>query len=181
MDSNAFIFDSKQFGRLQIDLSKVPAGTIHFGGGEPPSGVVTAVTWFSKELVEKKGLPAASICGVLPYLDAPLDEEHFTQNRQFIEMLHKLNTSFLDPDLLGFARSTVEPAVAIIDERSNDPNGPVPLEDIIGQYSIQNGQVVGYSPNPKYKLVTSHGVFKLTPWLRKTIVNVLIHGKRPNI
>ncbi|MBK9695018.1 MAG: hypothetical protein IPO76_06450 [Elusimicrobia bacterium] len=154
MDSNTFIFDSRQLGRVQIDISKVPAGTIHFGGGEPPSGVVTAVTWFSKELVEKMTTSGKHLRGT-PYLDAPLDEEHFTQNRQFIEMLHKLNTSLLDPDLLSFARSTTEPAVAIIDERSIDPNGAVPLEDIIGQYSIQNGQVVGYSPNPRYKLVTS--------------------------
>ena len=179
MEPIEFEFDSNKLGRVQIDLSKVPAGTVHLGGGAPPSGILTAVTWFSRNLIEKRGLPPASICGVLPYLDAPMDEEHFTQNHQFIQALHKLNLNSLDPDLLAFAKATIEPAVAIIDQRSTDPNGDVPLQDIIGQYSIVAGRVQGYQPNSAYRLITSQGIFKLTPWIRKSIVEVVVHGKLP--
>ena len=155
----------------QVDQSKIPIAGLPAEDGNP---FVSVVTWIPDDQILQIGLPRGSICGVLKNNATDICPETFVQNRDFIEILHYLNANHLDPGLVEFSQQTVEPSVAIIDQRSPDVNAAVPAEDIIGLYEIEERRVARYQANPNYRLVTARGIFRLTPWLRNCLQSAVL-------
>jgi hypothetical protein len=174
-----FTIDTSRLAKCVVDLTKVPEGVFDFSGleGYQPGKSVVVVTWFPPELIRQRGLPPEAICGIVPSADSGIDAEVFLQNGHFVETLHRLNAAYPDPELVEFVRTTNAPGVAVIDERSPDVNADIPSEDILGHYSLKKGALSAYHENENYRLVTEDGVFKLNPWLRKLLVEIVINGK----
>ena len=134
------------------------------------SGETIAVaTWIPGERIGEIGIPEIGICGIVKEPELKWYPDNFMQNRAFIDAVQSIASTHLDPGLAQYAKNCSEPSVAIIDQRSPDVNAAIPPEDIIGVYSIENGDVVGYSAGPNYRLITESGVFQLTPWLREQL------------
>jgi hypothetical protein len=164
--------DSITLAVCHVDRSKTPDATLPPIVGQ--DATVAVVTWIPVEKAFQIGLPRGAICGVLRDSTGGLVPENFIPNRDFIDILHYLNAHHLDPSLLEYVRSTSEPSVAVIDQRSPDVNAAIPPEDILGLYEIEDRQVVRYRPNPNYGLVTTRGTFFLTPWLRQCLVSAVL-------
>lgn len=157
----------------EVDLSYLPLGTVAPDQAQG-KGTIAAVTWLPKEDARRIGLPRGSICGVLRDISKPIEPENFMANRDFVEIIHYLNAHHPDPALIDYASGATEESIAIIDERTADVNAAVPAEDILGLYEVQSKKVVKYQRNPNYRLVTNHGVFRLTPWLRKCLRSAVL-------
>lgn len=164
--------DSISLAICHVDRKKLPAATLPSIEGQ--GAVVAVVTWIPEEQIFQIGLPRGAICGVLRDSAGRIDPDNFMPNRDFIDILHHLNAHHLDPGLLEYVERTTEPSVAVIDQRSPDVNAAIPAEDIIGMYEIEDRKVVRYRANPNYRLVTAHGTFVLTPWIRQCLASAVL-------
>jgi hypothetical protein len=121
------------------------------------------------------GLPPEAIAGVL--LGAsPLDG--FRPNPGFTAFMHDVIRAAgpQDESLQAVALEQGDGYVFIIDLRTPDgPQGPVPPEDIIGAFQVQNGRILPdrYEANTHYQVLTHNGLVHLPPSLRAAFVAML--------
>ena len=165
MSSNEI--DTSNLTKCRVDLAKIPDGTIDVDAlrERVQSDTVVMVTWLQPETIQRIGIPPEGICGILESDSTEITMDSFVQNRHFIDIVHRLNASHPDPDLMDFAKGSGVAGVAVIDQRSPDVDAEIPTEDIIGHYAVENGEVTEYFPNKNYKLMTDSGIFRLNPWL----------------
>ncbi len=96
---------------------------------------------------------------------AQADPGHFTEHMPFKRWLHGLIEEHL-PKQAPFqeeGKKVKDGYVYAIDKRTKKLKGDIPLQDIIGAFNFENGQIVpgSYLPNQNYKLFTVEGLFQL--------------------
>lgn len=107
----------------------------------------------------------------------------FLPNPRFAEVLHGFLADFC-PRQPGFGAEAAQGGatgwVYIIDQRTADPAGNVPIEDIVGGFEFRSGTVAGYKPNVNHILYTRRGLFDLGQSLNTAFLKHLsaLHEKR---
>jgi hypothetical protein len=148
---------------------------------DTPEGAKDYVTCLSHERVFEHGLPSEAIIGVLlrPLkAGETITPEVFARNRLFVDFMHGVvaRRGPQLPGLLAEARRQGQGMVVVVDLRTRTPQGPVPPEDIVGVFKVQDGAVVpeSYYPSPKHMILSSDGFFQLDPELESCLLEELV-------
>lgn len=173
-------------GILQNQLSFSPETTypmkqtVHLCRAMVRDEVRDYVTVLPPEVVFAHGMPGRSIVGVML---RPLGEneapsmELFTPNAEFVRFLHEVLSRHATEveGLRDAARRIGEGYVYVLDARTPDPAGTVPLEDIIGAVQVKGGVPVpgSYRANTKHQLLTERGFFQLEEELNACLLREL--------
>jgi hypothetical protein len=126
------------------------------------------VTLVTPEIFGSRGLVPEAIVGVLSRLledDERITQDVFSRNSVFVEFMHEVIARHAPKDsaFQAEARRQGNGWIYIIDQRTPDPGGTVPSEDIIGGFQIANGKVISesYQRNSKHRIFSSKGFFNL--------------------
>lgn len=145
---------------FQVIHAKMPDGDQHY------------VTYMTPEQITRIGsLRSEAIIGVLqkPWVvGAPITSDLFARNPGFVEFLHKVIASRAPSaaGLIAEAKRQGTGTVCIIDLRTPNPKAGVPLEDIIGAFTVKKGVIESYQFNPDHRLLTENGFFQLNEVLQ---------------
>jgi hypothetical protein len=153
---------------------------------ETASGPSYYVTLLPVELATRDGIAADAIVGVLtrpPGPDGSIAPDTFSQNAAFVARMQDV-VRRVSPTLTGFreaAQAQGQGWVYVIDQRTATPGGQVPSTDVVGGFEVQDGHVVegSYTPNPKHRLLTERGFFRLDPALAAALLESLGASPRP--
>ena len=108
-------------------------------------------------------IPQEALVGYLVSSNQPVIHENIIYNPAFIDLFHKIIvlTTLQSQDTTATASKQETGFIYIRDQRA-DPQENLP-EDIIGSFEVLNGtlQPMSYQPNPKYKLISSKGMFSI--------------------
>lgn len=158
-------------------MSELP---IYVCNVDTPEGAKDYVTCLPQDLVIEKGLPPEAIVGILlrPLEQGePITPSVFARNHNFVDFLHQViaRRGPSMPGLVEEARRQGEGWVYIIDQRTRDPQGSVPPEDIIGVFEVAGGEVVidSYHPSPKHQILSVDGFFRLDSELQSCLLDEL--------
>ena len=125
----------------------------------------------------KRGLIPQAIVGELkqrPEEGQPITPDIFVANTVFKDFLHSIVATFSsEPGIVSEAKRIGKGIVAIIDKRVPDPNAAIAPPDILGVFTVENGEVTSYVRNPKHVLLNQHGFSKLEPHMRAKLMNEL--------
>jgi hypothetical protein len=138
------------------------------------------VTLLPSDVVFEQGLSPETIVGELAHPLGPgesIQPENFARNRVFVAFLHEVIARHA-PEQPGFqaeARRLGNGWLYLIDQRTPTPQGPVPPEDILGAFQIQNGEVVpgSYQASSRHRILSSAGFFRLEPGLHQCLLQEL--------
>ena len=128
------------------------------------------------------GIPPRAVVGLLDAkaLRAPptsFSPRTFTPNALFREFLHEVLSQcvFRVEAIRAEARRLGSGYVYLIDRRTADPQGAVPLRDIIGAVGVENGELTvgSYWANPDHRIVSEDGLFQLQFELHECVVEAL--------
>jgi hypothetical protein len=139
------------------------------------------VTLVTSETFCSRGLLPEAIVGVL---SRPLESDElitpdiFARNRVFVEFMHEVIARHApnDPGFQAEARRQGNGWIYVIDQRTPDPAGTVPPEDIIGAFQIANGKVIpeSYQRNSNHVIFSSKGFFDLGANLNGALLNEVL-------
>ena len=143
-----------------------------------PEGPRDYVALISPEIAFSAGLYPEAIMGVLK---RPLDAnggvtpDNFIPNSVFVKFLASViaTCGADDPELREEARRIGTGSVVLVDRRTPTPDGPVPPEDIVGAFKVENGTVGAYLASPNHRLLTEHGFFRLNDRLEQCLQSEL--------
>jgi hypothetical protein len=146
-----------------------------------PGGIKEIVTPLTKDEVFSRGIGPDAIVGEFkPPLTAsePMSSDQFLVNPSFVAFMHDLIARYA-PEEKRFkseAKKLIEGWIYIIDQRTPNPEGEVPSEDIIGAFQVDNGALIpgSYKPNPKHRILSdSRGFFCLDKELHQRLLDEL--------
>ncbi len=97
--------------------------------------------------------------------------ENFIASPDFLKLLHKVWSEdvFQNPEMLENAKKANDGYVLVIDPRARKTKGEAQKEDIIGAIEVKGGKIGKYSANPKYKLFTKTGFFRMPSPVEKKL------------
>ena len=133
-----------------------------------PEGPKDYVALTSYDVAFSVGLFPEAILGVLRHPVAPdagILPDNFVANSVFVKFLTSVIARYGpdDPALQEEAKRIGKGSVVLVDQRTPTPEGPVPPEDIVGVFVVENGIVstASYLASPNHRLLTQHGFFRL--------------------
>jgi hypothetical protein len=144
-----------------------------------PEGYIYYLTLFSPDSFSAKGsIPPEAIIGILQHPLEPnesITPDNFSRNKIFVEFMHKVIAKYA-PHEAGCkeeAKRQGKGTVCILDGRTKNLQGEVPIQDIIGGFSVDNGEIVtdSYQANAKHMILSGNGFFRLSPELNKQLRN----------
>jgi len=145
-----------------------------------PDGAKDYVTCVPHQTAFERGLAPEAIIGVLLQ---PVDEiasitpAVFSSNRVFVDFMHDVIARRAPrlPGLIAEAQRQGERWVYLIDQRTRDPLGHIPPEDVIGVFAVKGGQIVAdsYRSSPKYLILSADGFFQLGAELQGCLLEEL--------
>lgn len=148
-----------------------------------PEGIQHVVSLLPTDIAfsaTSAGLASEAIIGVCK---RPLERgeillpANFSTNRVFVDFLHDViaRRAPENASLRAAARAQGEGWVYLIDSRTPDPEGDVPVQDIIGAFEVKQGEIVSgsYEANPRHVILSSNGFFQLDPALLQCLVEEL--------
>ena len=147
-----------------IDSTMLPPSMIAALSEVDISEGAYSVSYLPPGIVMTHGLPPGSVIGFLPSKDSEMTSIHIST--AFRLRIHEIAAADRPPGLVAEAKRQENGAVAMIDQRNEDPMGEVPSADIIGFYWVSEGRITKYEPNSHYEFISSAGLFKLTPSIR---------------
>jgi hypothetical protein len=144
-------------------------------------GVTDYVTLIPPETFFARGLCPEAVVGVVSRPVESIERittDVFSRNRVFVDFMHDViaRNAPDDPSFQAAARRQQDGYIYIIDQRTPDPAGTVPPEDIVGAFKIVNGLAdrESYWRNPKHVILSSsNGFFNLGPNLQKGLLEEL--------
>jgi hypothetical protein len=109
-------------------------------------------------------------------LPTELLPESFHPNPKFVQVLHEflVETVPQQPGFAADAQAGGDGWIYVFDQRTPDPAGEVPLEDIVGGFEIKGGRIAGYRPNQKHLLYSRRGLFNLGAGLNDAFLKYLL-------
>jgi hypothetical protein len=144
-----------------------------------PDGIKNIASLISQDIAFKKGFQPESIIGYFTkeINSDELNPKDFIRNSLFVEFLHKSIEEYA-PQTKSFqttAQKLKNGWLYVIDQRTPDPGGNVPPEDIIGAFEIRKGKVIegSYKPNDKHRILSTKGFFRLDAELYEYLIDKL--------
>jgi hypothetical protein len=144
-----------------------------------PEGIKNIASLISQEIAFEKGLLPESIIGYFTkeINNEELHPEDFVRNTLFVEILHKSIAEYA-PRIKSFqatAQKLENGWVYVIDQRTPDPAGNVPPEDIISAFEIRKGEVIegSYKPNDNHRILSPKGFCGLDVELYEYLIDKL--------
>jgi hypothetical protein len=69
-----------------------------------------------------------------------------------------------------------------VDARVEDPNGNIQLEDILGAFRVEGGNITppSYQMNDNHRIVSDKGLFRLHPTIHAELLKALQNFRKPN-
>lgn len=127
------------------------------------------ITMVDPAIIQQNGLRPEQIVGKLQTPTAEggkVEAGNFLPNVAFVDFLHDFvsRTAAEDEGLVAAARSGKVENLFVVDQRTKDPEGKVPPEDILGAFVVKEGRITpaDYQSNRgKHQLLTSQGFFNL--------------------
>ncbi len=148
---------------------------------DTPDGVAHYVTCLNHEHVFEHGLAREAIIGQLrqpPIGHVAISPDNFLRNSVFVEFMHGIVARYapLEPDSIAEAKRQGNGYLYIIDQRTPNPRGRVPPEDIVGGFELRDGQIVPgkYVPNPNLRILSGNGFIQLDDFLQAKLINELL-------
>jgi hypothetical protein len=145
-----------------------------------PDGVKDYVTCLPHEQVFARGLAPETIVGVLLRPLEPgeaITPAVFARNRVFVDFMHDViaRRGPEQPGLIAEAQRQGDGWVHIIDQRTRNPQGRIPPEDIVGVFAVKGGVVVpgSYQPSSKHQILSADGFFRLEAELQACLLEEL--------
>ncbi len=145
-----------------------------------PEGMKEYVTCLPHEQVFARGLAPQAIIGeLLRPLEPgePITPAVFARNRVFVEFMHEViaRRGPTLPGLIAEARRQGDGWVYIIDQRTRNPRGHIPPEDIVGVFAVKGGEIVpgSYQRSPKHLILSADGFFRLAAELQACLLDEL--------
>lgn len=139
------------------------------------------VSLLSPEHMFGQGLsPEAIVGAVVGPLgpEKPITPDVFAAGREFRAFLHAFVARRApgQPEFQAAARGQATGWLYFVDQRTQDPAGQVPVEDIVGTFALHDGVMVpgSYQPNPRHLILSWHGWFQLGPTLDQLLLQDLI-------
>lgn len=135
---------------------------LDFGGGERD-----VVSLLDYDWVFRHGLPPEAVMAVVrdgadPNSLTPADVH---ENGPFLRLLSRVIFETIDQcgDIRRQAQDQGSGYLYLLDERTPDPGGRVPPEDIVGAIEVSDGKPVpgSYQHNPRHRLLTPAGWFRM--------------------
>ncbi|MCX2801520.1 hypothetical protein [Microbulbifer thermotolerans] len=133
------------------------------------------ISILSHDFVFDKGLISEAILGeVVGSADDGRITE-FRPNPVFLNLLHRTieENGINAKPLIDEALRQYDGVVVVIDGRVKNKDDGVPPEDIIGLFSVVDGQLAEYKPNPNYLLYTNKGFMILEKSLHSCLERVV--------
>lgn len=132
-------------------------------------------------LFPEEGIPEKAIIGSWPVMEGQelleplaIKSENFGRNPVFVELMHGALARYgpESAQLKEAARRQGRGWLYLIDSRIPDPNGDVPIWDILGALEIKGGQIVpdSYWANPQHVILSDNGPFRLPPGILQLLV-----------
>src|SRR5262245_37518861 len=113
---------------------------------DTPDGTRHYVSLLPPEVFFKQGLVAEAILGTLLGFraDQPVNPENFARNSVFVDFLQSVIARHAPqlPRFLAEAQRIENGWVYVIDQRTLNPDGAIPPEDIFGGFAVEAGKVV---------------------------------------
>lgn len=165
------------FGRRRDALPSIDARSPRQLKASKGSDDMQVTSPLSPEEVASLGrLPAEAVAGTYSGEDMSLGD--FRPNQVFIDFMHQVIRSAGPrlPDFIAAARRQGDGWLYVIDQRTPDgPQGRVPMEDIIGGFEVESGEIVtdSYWPNESHQVLTPNGLVTLPASLRHAFVETL--------
>jgi hypothetical protein len=128
-------------------MAELPIGICRV---DTPEGDKDYVTCLPHEHMFAHGLPPEAIVGVLLRPLEPgeaITPAVFARNRIFVDFMHEAIARRGPglPGLIAEAQRQGNGWIYIIDQRTPDPKGRIPPEDIVGGFAVEGGQIVAGS------------------------------------
>jgi hypothetical protein len=124
------------------------------------------------DIVEAIGLPNDAIVGVVGSRDGI-----FAPNAAFFDVLHGVvaRDGPVEAGLRAEANRVGRGWLYVVDQRTLAPGGPVPPEDVVGYFAVEDGRTLpgSYTPNPRHQFVTRQGPFRLPGQLHARLVEAI--------
>lgn len=140
---------------------------------DTPEGTKHCVALTSPRTAFSVGLIPEAIVGLLERPKEPIAPGNFAANSVFRGFLSDViaRNGPEDPDMQAEAARQGQGYVAVIDQRTPTPEGPIPPEDIIGVFEVRDGKVVpgSYQASPNHRLLTKDGFFRLGRFPGRTL------------
>jgi hypothetical protein len=109
--------------------------------------------------------------------DEPVTPAVFARNRVFVDFMHGViaRRGPTLPGLIAEARRQGDGWVYIIDQRTRNPQGHIPPEDIVGVFAVKSGEIVSgsYQPCPKHQILSADGFLRLEGELQACLLEEL--------
>lgn len=129
-----------------------------------------------KKIVEDKRLHNKAIVGFLK--TDQVNPQDFVESQAFKDYFHQFISRQLplQAEFLSEGKKINNGYVYLIDKRTKNPKGDVPMQDIVGAMNFENGHLVAdsYLPNKNYKLLTSKGLFQLPFSLEESFLKEIV-------
>lgn len=131
------------------------------------------VTFLEPDEIDRLGgVPPEAVVGILD------GNGGLQVNGVFREFLHEAVAAVapLDPEMQAAARVHPGGRFVYVDSRCPSEVVDVPLEDVIGWFSVRGGEVVpgSYQPNPEHKILNDSGYSEVIEVMRRAMVDELI-------
>ena len=132
----------------------------------------------SPDVAFSVGLRAEAVVGMLrrPVADGgTIVPDNFIANPVFVKFLASVIAEWgpADAELRDEATRIGKGSVVVIDRRTPTPEGPVPPDDILGAFIVEDGKVGAYLASPNHRLLTDQGFFRLNDWLKDRLRQAL--------
>jgi hypothetical protein len=155
-------------------MAELPIHVYHIN---TPEGVKDYISCLPQEHVFERGLASEAIIGVLLRpLEAgeSITSAVFARNRVFVDFMHEViaRRGPALPGLIAEARRQGDGWVYIIDQRTRNPQGHIPPEDIVGVFAVKAGAIVpdSYRRSPKHETLSADGFFQLCAELQSCLL-----------
>lgn len=140
------------------------------------------ITMVDPDTVRDRGLRPEQIVGQLKTptgAGGKIEADNFMPNVAFVDYLHDYvaRTAAEDSGLVAAAASGKVGNLFVVDQRTANPEGNVPPEDILGAFVVKDGSIssANYQSNRgKHQLLTRQGFFNLGTGAMQKLVEAQI-------
>lgn len=139
---------------------------------------MAALSLLPPETVNSHGLPTEAVLGEVNPNQPEMTTGGFTANEAFLELLSTVIVEHAPslPSLQKQASKVDNGAIYIVDHRNINQDKKPPYEDVIGWFTMRNGQLVAdsWSTNPQYKLLSNAGPIELEATLEEKLLAAIL-------
>jgi hypothetical protein len=156
--------------KVLIDPNKAPDFSVTILKGDFPQQTVTGfLTYILPRVATKRGLKSHEIVGCLKNFKGEFIPENFSGNKAFKDMIHSIAAKEIPEFVRTKAKMLGTGKIKLMDDRIASHQADASDEHCIGLYSVDNGVVVAYAPNPSFQLFSNQGPLELVESIRTVL------------